>query len=153
MRFLKNAAGLLLVLVLLAGCSAEPKPIPYGQANCTHCNMTVADNKFGAELVNDKGKAYFFDAVECLAAYVVEHPELGGKTAHLLVTDYARPNELIDVHSAHFLQSKELPSPMGMFLSAVADKSAADQMQQEYGGRQLDWNQVLVAVKNDEKPD
>lgn len=145
--------SLLLILHLLAACSAEPQPIPYGQANCAHCNMTVADNRFGAELVNDKGKAIFFDSAECLAAYVLEQPEQNEKASFLMVTDYTNPNQLVEAKKAHFLQSRDLPSPMGMFLTAVEDESAAAQLKQEYGGRLLNWNEVVLAVKNDEKPD
>ncbi|WP_161890155.1 nitrous oxide reductase accessory protein NosL [Pontibacter russatus] len=143
--------GLLLLLLLLAGCKVEPKPIAYGAANCAHCSMTVADNRYGAELVNDKGKAYFFDSAECLAAYINEQPEQGQKAAFLLVTDYARPGQLVDARAAYFLQSEALPSPMGMNLTALADAATAGKMQQEHGGQVLDWDQVLLAVRNDEK--
>ncbi|WP_276498978.1 nitrous oxide reductase accessory protein NosL [Pontibacter litorisediminis] len=145
--------SLLAILFLLVACSVEPKPIPYGQANCAHCNMTVADNRYGAELVNDKGKAIFFDSAECLAAFVIEQPEQGNNAAYLMVTDYTNPNQILDAREAHFLQSRELPSPMGMFLTAVADKATAEQMQQEHGGRLLNWDQVVLAVQHNEKPD
>ena len=144
-------ACLLFLLLLLAGCKVEPKPIAYGAANCAHCSMTVADNRYGAELVNDKGKAYFFDSAECLAAYINEQPEQGENAAFLLVTDYANPGKLIDARSAHFLQSEALPSPMGMNLTALADAATAGKMQQEHGGQVLNWDQVLLAVQNDEK--
>ncbi|HEY4651690.1 MAG TPA: nitrous oxide reductase accessory protein NosL [Pontibacter sp.] len=142
-----------LSLSLLVACQVAPKEIPYGQANCAHCNMTVADNRYGAELVNDKGKPYFFDSAECLLAYVNEQPEQGEKAAFLLVTDFTNPGELTDARNAAFLQTKALPSPMGMYLTAVADKAAATKMQQEHGGRLLTWNEAAQAVKNNEKPE
>lgn len=144
--------SLLLLLLVAAGCSVEPKPIPYGEANCTHCQMTVSDNRYGAELVNDKGKAFYFDAAECLATYTLEHTDASDKAAYLLVTDYTNPNKLIEVGKAHFLQSAELPSPMGMFLTAVEDEATAKKMQEEYGGRLLNWDGVKEAVKNNERP-
>ena len=144
-------ASLLLLLFLLAGCKVEPKPIAYGAANCAHCSMTLSDNRYGAELVNDKGKPYFFDAAECLAAYINEQPEMGEKAAFLLVTDFANPGALINARDAHFLQSEALPSPMGMNLTALADAATAQKMQQEHGGILLNWDQVLSAVQNNEK--
>ncbi|TPE44120.1 hypothetical protein FJM65_11610 [Pontibacter mangrovi] len=153
MKLLRSLVSLALILVLLSGCSVEPKPIPYGQANCVHCSMTVSDSRYGAELVNDKGKAYFFDSAECLAAYLNEQPGLSQKAAFVLVSDYTNPEKLIEAEQAYFLQSRELPSPMGMFLTAVADKAAAGQLQQEYGGRLLTWNQVKEAVKQHDKPE
>lgn len=141
------------LLLFLSGCKVEPKPIAYGAANCTHCNMTVADNRYGAELVNDKGKAFFFDSSECLMAYANEQPEQTEKAAFLLVTDFTKPNELVDARKAIFLQTKAIPSPMGMYLTAVGDKAAATKMQQEHGGRLLTWNEAVTAVKNDERPE
>ncbi|QCR22483.1 nitrous oxide reductase accessory protein NosL [Pontibacter sp. SGAir0037] len=139
--------------LFLAGCQVEPKPIAYGQANCTHCSMTVADNRYGAELVNDKGKAYFFDSAECLMAYVNEQPEQAGKAAFLLVTDYTQPNTLVNARDAHYLQTKQLQSPMGMYLTAVADQAAAIKMQEELGGQLLTWNEAVKAVQHHERPE
>ncbi|WP_018479208.1 nitrous oxide reductase accessory protein NosL [Pontibacter roseus] len=146
-----HTLSLLAMLFLFAACSVEPQAIPYGQANCTHCNMTISDNRYGAELVNDKGKAFFFDAAECLAAYVSEQPELQENASFVLVTDYTNPGNLIEVKNAHFLQSPKLPSPMGMNLTALADDLTAKQMEQKHGGTLLTWDQVLTAVQNDAK--
>lgn len=143
----------LVVILLLAGCQVEPKPIAYGEVNCAHCQMTVSDNRYGAEMVNDKGKPFFFDSAECLAQYLDQNPEQAAKAAHVLVTDFTNPTELIDARSANFIQSKELPSPMGMFLTAVADQGTASKMHQEVGGRLLNWEEALKAVKNNEKPE
>lgn len=143
----------LLVILLLAGCRVEPKPIAYGEVNCTHCQMTVSDNRYGAEMVNDKGKPFFFDSAECLALYLHQNPDQVENAAYVLVTDFTKPNELIDARSANFIQSKELPSPMGMFLTAVSDQATATKMLQEVGGRLLNWEEALTAVKNHEKPE
>ncbi|PVY39467.1 nitrous oxide reductase accessory protein NosL [Pontibacter virosus] len=143
----------LMALFLLAGCQVEPRAIAYGEVNCTRCQMTVSDNRYGAEMVNDKGKPFYFDSAECLAAYLQENPGQADKAAFVLVTDFTRPNELIDARSANFIQSKELPSPMGMFLTAVADRATADKMHQEVGGRLLNWEEAMKAVQNNEKPE
>lgn len=148
---IRSTLVFLFIFLVLTGCTVEPKPIPYGQANCTHCNMTITDNRYGAELVNDKGKAFFFDAVECLASYTIEQPEQQEKTAFLMVTDYTNPGNLIDAKNATFLQSEALPSPMGMNLTAFSDRLTAKQMEQKHGGNTLTWEQVLSAVKNDAK--
>ncbi|WP_345163437.1 nitrous oxide reductase accessory protein NosL [Nibribacter koreensis] len=153
MKALVKVYGWIGMAVALAACSTEPKPVPYGAANCTHCNMTVSDNRFGAELVNDKGKPFYFDAAECLIAYVNERPEERKKASHVLVTDYTKPNTLIDARTAHFYQSKAITSPMGMNLAAVADQTVAIKMKQEQGGRVLTWDQAVTAVQKNERPD
>jgi copper chaperone NosL len=152
-KLIQNILLVAMVLTLLAACQVEPKPIAYGEVNCAHCHMTVSDNRYGAELVNDKGKPFYFDSAECLAVYLDQKPELAEKAAYVLVTDFTRPNELIDARSANFIQSKELPSPMGMYLTAVPDQATATKLQQEVGGRLLNWEQAMIAVKNNEKPE
>lgn len=152
-RLIQNMLLVAMVLTLLAACQVEPRPIAYGEVNCAHCQMTVSDNRYGAELVNDKGKPFYFDSAECLAVYLDQNPELAEKAAYVLVTDFTRPNELIDARSANFLQSKELPSPMGMYLTAVSDQATATKLQQEVGGRLLNWEQAMTAVKNNERPE
>lgn len=139
------------IFILLAGCTAEPKPIPYGEANCTHCSMTVSDNRYGAELVNSKGKAVYFDATECLAMYVSSQPELQKDAAFLIVTDFTEPGKLVEAQKATFLRSEALPSPMGMNLTALGDAEKGTQLQQEHGGELLSWEQVLTIVKQDVK--
>src|SRR5690606_30570495 len=57
------------LLLLFTACKPEAQAIDYGFDSCTHCKMTIADNRYGAELVTQKGKVYKFDAVECLTAY------------------------------------------------------------------------------------
>ncbi|MFD2245149.1 nitrous oxide reductase accessory protein NosL [Pontibacter ruber] len=153
MRPVVTIVALLFILCFAFSCKPEQKPIPYGAANCAHCNMTVADNRYGAELVNDKGKAFFFDSSECMMAYVNEQPELGKNAAFLLVSDFTKPGELIDARRAHFLQSKQLPSPMGFYLTAIGESAAATNMQQEFGGRLLTWDEAVLTVKNNEKPE
>ncbi|MBA9075682.1 MULTISPECIES: nitrous oxide reductase accessory protein NosL [Rufibacter] len=152
MKFFLKLIFFMVLIGLLQSCAVESKPIPYGATNCAHCNMTVADNRFGAELVNDKGKPFFFDSAECLMAYLNENAAEGEKAAFVLVTDFTKPTELVDARNGFFLQSKNLPSPMGMNLVAVANEATATQLQQEKGGRILSWQQVLQAVKNNENP-
>ena len=50
-----------------SACSKGHQPINYGEDECEFCKMMVMDKRYGAELVTDKGKIYFFDSIECLA--------------------------------------------------------------------------------------
>ncbi|MBI2279338.1 MAG: hypothetical protein HYU68_01400 [Bacteroidetes bacterium] len=65
----KNILAISIWLGLLASftsCSIEPKEINYGNDHCFNCDMTVVDKTHAAQYVTKKGKAYVFDAVECL---------------------------------------------------------------------------------------
>ncbi|WP_242920144.1 nitrous oxide reductase accessory protein NosL [Pontibacter liquoris] len=139
-------------LWLLISCQVAPKPIAYGQVNCAHCNMTVSDSRFGAELVSAKGKVYTFDSAECLAAYLNDNPGKKKDAAYVLVTDFSNPKQLVDARKATFLQSAKLASPMGMSLTAFADNATAGQFRQQHQGRLLTWEQTLLVVQKNEKP-
>ncbi|MBK0402407.1 nitrous oxide reductase accessory protein NosL [Adhaeribacter sp. BT258] len=139
--------------LLLSGCEAKQQPIPYGQANCTHCQMTVSDKRYASELVLKTGKALYFDASECMIKYLEDNADAKEKAKMFLVTDFNTPEKLIDADKAIFLQSKNLPSPMGMFLTAFTNRAAATEMQEKNGGRILTWNETVQAVKRNERPE
>lgn len=128
--------------LLLYSCAAGPQPIAYGSENCHHCQMTISDNRYGAELVTPKGKAYKFDSAECLAAYVQAQPTAQAGQL-LLVTDFERPGQFIHAGEAVFMQSENQPSPMGLNLTAFADKATATRWVREKEGRLLAWRAVL----------
>ncbi len=144
--------GLILGIISLSSCSVEPQPIAYGQAGCEHCKMTITDTRYGAEIVTQTGKAFFFDSIECMTAYLQEQEGLQEKVVMLLVTDFNQPQTLIAADRAAYLQSERLPSPMGMYLTALAAPTHAQELQQSYRGRILNWQEVQQAVQNDEKP-
>ncbi|MDB5263078.1 MAG: hypothetical protein JWQ14_2359 [Adhaeribacter sp.] len=127
--------------LLLLSCTAEPQAIAYGSENCHHCQMTISDNRYGAELVTKKGKAFKFDSIECLAAYVQEKSQPEAEL--LLVTDFERPGQFMNAHEATYMQSEHQPSPMGLNLTAFADQAGAAAMAQEKNGKLLSWLQVL----------
>ncbi len=131
----------LLALWWLSACSPKAEPIEYGKDMCDYCQMTIVDRQHAAEAVTEKGRVYKFDAIECMVDYVREKEQ---KTpfAILLVADYARPGELTDATSATYLISPNLPSPMGAFLSAFAERQEAEKAWKEKDGELLNWQQL-----------
>ncbi len=137
--YYKSLLGILIVLYLFA-CSAEPKPINYGHDNCQFCDMTIMDNKYAAEVVTNKGKIYKFDAIECM----IWHIDRSAKQeyAYRLISDYSNPGELINAEQSIYLVSKNLPSPMGAFLSGFSSEKEAKLTMEEKGGMLYNWNQI-----------
>ena len=127
-----------LISLLLLACHSGPEPIAYGTDNCHHCKMTISDNRYGTEMVTEKGKVFKFDSIECMATYLNEN-EAGTGANMLLVTDYKNPGQLIEVNKAFFLQSEQMPSPMGMYLTAFSDNVTAGQFAAEKSGKLLTW--------------
>lgn len=111
------------VLMIMAGCRTEPQSISYGELDCDYCRMSIVDERYGAELISGKGKAFFFDALECQINYRIDHPD--ESWVHSLATDYLNPGTLVSTDSIFVLQSGNLPSPMGMNLSSFTTANSA----------------------------
>ena len=137
---MKRLLPFLTLLLPVVGCKIAPQPIAFGTDTCHFCHMTIVDRQHACELVTGKGKAFKFDAVECLAHHLID-TEIGPR-ALLLVSDFNRPGTLIGAGEATFLVSENLPSPMGAFLTAFASAEAGKQAQAEYGGTLYDWQDL-----------
>ena len=136
----------LVVLGLLWSCNISPKPIEYGQDACHFCKMTIVDKIHAAEVVTAKGKVYKFDATECMINFMDEFDT--STIALYLSNNFTNPEELIDATQATFLISKNVPSPMGAFLSAFKNKVDAEKIQSEKGGELYSWEKLLAHLKN-----
>ncbi|MCC7301777.1 MAG: nitrous oxide reductase accessory protein NosL [Bacteroidia bacterium] len=127
-------------LFFLYGCTAEPQAIRYGHDQCAHCSMIISDHKFGSELVTMKGKIYKFDSVECMIWFLNSGYNKGNMDfKYILTTDCTRPGEWIDASRASYLISKDVPSPMGAFLSAYENSHERDKIDVRGEGEKLDW--------------
>src|SRR5690554_56647 len=128
-----------LCLVVLVGCSVKPEAIVFGQDHCTYCRMSIADPKFGAELVTDKGKVLKFDALECMIPYFQENNDT--EYAHILAIAYDEPGELKPVASLKFAFSENFTSPMGGNLAALSSSTLL-----EDGLSPVDWEEIKTHV-------
>ena len=141
--YAKSLIGAFALLYLLA-CTAEPKPIDFGNDNCQFCNMTIMDNKHAAELVTVKGKVFKFDAIECMLRYIARTDKQ--EYAYQLIADYSSPGELVNAEQSMYLISKNLPSPMGAFLSGFLSDEAAKLAMEENGGVLYSWEQIKEKI-------
>ncbi len=107
--------------------------------------MTIVDKQHASQIVTKKGKAFKFDAVECMVNHL---KDVDVTTIELfLVNDYQAPGDLIDAKKATFLISKEIPSPMGEYLSAFQSRVEADNIEAENNGKLYSWNELLTRFK------
>ena len=137
-----------LFMFLMTSCSNGPEPISFGEDGCAFCKMTIVDTKFGAEIVSTKGKVYKFDALECMLGFenkgYIESKDI---KAHYVI-DASQPAILVEADKVQYLQSENLPSPMGGNVSAFQDVNVLEQMHSEFSGKMLDWSGVKEAFKN-----
>ena len=130
------------MMIFISSCNSGPKPINYGADACDFCRMTIVDKQHAAQVVIKTGKAFKYDAIECMLNDLKEweHPEI----RHYLVADYANPGVLTDASTAAYLISQDIPSPMGEFLTAFENEDKRNETVQNVSGTALDWNGLKV---------
>jgi copper chaperone NosL len=128
------------LLLFTFSCSVEPEPIRYGEDNCVECQMTIMDRRYGTEVVSAKGKVYKFDSIECLVEFLDENEGKGEEYNLVLFTPFDQPGKLVDAYQSHVLHSQNLPSPMGMYLTAFETESAAMNFKEQHGGKVYCWD-------------
>lgn len=139
---MKKLVIVLVVLLNCVACKVEPQKINYGKDICHFCKMTIVEEKHAAEMVTKKGRAYKYDAIECMINETKEQDQ--SKIALFLVTDYTKPTTLINASEATFLVSKEIKSPMGAYLSAFGTKEDTE----KYKGNIYDWQTIQERFKD-----
>ena len=142
---------LLLTLGFLAACKPEGKPIAYGEDKCEFCRMSIVDNQFGCEVVTQKGKVYKFDAVECMVNYLDQRVEDESKIKLILTNAFDSPGSLTPAEDCYYLNSKNMPSPMGMYINPFVDNSEAITYQKENSGTVYNWGELRAEFQNKNK--
>lgn len=132
-------------LMVFVSCTVEPQEIRYGADGCSFCKMTIVDSKHAAQLVTTKGKAFNYDAIECMVNHLKEWDQ--APVELYLVVDYTRSKVLIDAQKAHYLIAESIPSPMGANLSAFEKREDLQQYLTHGTAKTLGWNQLLDRFK------
>jgi copper chaperone NosL len=135
------SAFLFLFPILLSSCEIKPEAINYGKDVCAFCSMTAVDRKFGAELINSKGKILKFDCGECMLQYLKANKAF--IPSKYLITSYENPGNLIDAEKAFYLSGGNINSPMGGRLAAFKTHDAAEKFQKELNGDLIPWDIVI----------
>ena len=102
----------------LGSCSSKPEPINYGKETCQFCKMTIIDKKFGCEIITKTGKTFKYDDLHCLMKDLSSKKEI----TQILVNDYSKKGDLMDVEQSFFVKSQTLRSPMGGDVAAFVSK-------------------------------
>lgn len=132
--------------IMLAGCIGSQEKITYGSDMCYYCKMSIVDNKHAALAVTEKGKVFHFDAIECLVPFLQIKSDTRFRT--LLVNDYENPGAFIPAEESTYIISKNIPSPMGAFLSAFSSKEKAQAAIDKNGGDIYTWNELKLNLPN-----
>ena len=128
-------------LFLFTACSHEIPQIEFGKNQCAMCKMTIMDKKFGAVLVNSKGKMLKFDSGECMVSFLHEDKSFEG--ANYFVVNHNNPGQLMEADKAFFLKGGKVNSPMGGQLAAFESQEEATNAQKKLEGDIILWNKLV----------
>ena len=140
----KKVAVMLFFLSLsfLSCAKTEAVAIKLNVDSCDFCKMSIADGKYGAEVITEKGRIYKFDDIMCMLKYSKENSNT--KIASYYVNDYAQNNILIPAKTAHFVSGNEILSPMRGGIIAFSNKSAAKEFQIKFNAEPMLWDAVIA---------
>ena len=129
-------------ILSLSSCSTNPEPIQVGKDNCDFCKMTISDNRFGAEIVTQKGKIFKFDDAHCVNAFLDAKTVAQTDIAGTYFTNFIQPHELVNVEQAYFLQSPKLKSPMNGNIAAFSQEDSLTKILPQFPGFKIRWEEV-----------
>ncbi len=135
-----------LITALLVSCNVSPQQIEYGTDACHYCNMTIVDRQHASQLVTTKGKAYKYDAIECMVHSLKDELK-DTEIALYLTADFNQPGQLMDAIMASYLVSDQISSPMGENLSAFENEKAAQKAQEKFTGQLFSWEEIQNHLK------
>lgn len=131
----------------LQSCSTDgPKEIDFALDTCNNCSMKITQTPFASQTQTTKGKVYFFDSVECLAAYSLKN-ESNFQENKTWVSHFGKGSEWVTLTTAYYVHNAEIKSPMGLSLVAFKSQEEFDDFHKIYGGTPLKWNEVKAFVK------
>jgi copper chaperone NosL len=139
----KHFLVLLSATLLLSSCSVGPKEIDFGTDNCDYCQMTISDERFGAEVVTKKGRIYKFDDLHCLKSFVNDDIVENENVHSLWTVDFASPKSLIAVDKSNFVLDMNLRSPMGSNIAAFSSLEKMKEYLSNNDGKEVKWEEYL----------
>lgn len=135
-----NFVFFLSAIVVIPSCNTtKPEPVKLNVDNCQHCKMTIADLRFAAELITNKGRVYKFDDLSCMVSYKKENNLVD---ANFFVADYHQSEKFVEVEKAFFVSGGKVLSPMNGNAAAFSAKENAEKFASEKGASLTNWEQV-----------
>ena len=124
-------------------CNSGPEPIRLGQDACSFCKMSIADNRFGAEIITRKGKIYKFDDMHCVLGFMKANTINNDDIKETYLVNFEEPHNFILAQKAFLLKSDELHSPMGGNVASFDDETKLKEAAQKIKGEAVTWDALV----------
>ena len=143
-KFKKSSTTVALLVFLsfsfFSCAKTEVVPIKLNVDTCDFCKMTIADGKYAAEVISEKGRVFKFDDIMCMIHYGKENSNTK-MTAHY-VNDYTQDNVLIPAKTAFFLSGGTVQSPMRGGIIAFSSENEAKEFGIKLKAKPVTWEAV-----------
>ena len=138
---MKTISFLFTILLFTTSCKKSFVPIDYGKDNCAHCRMTIVDDRYAAEFVNEKGKAFKFDDIQCMLQFMNENTITENNL--YFVEDYFKTTTgMIDAQNAIFLHHDFFNSPMNGDIAAFASETELKSLKDSLNASIMKWENL-----------
>ncbi len=134
-----------LLAVAFASCNQGPKPITLGKDACDFCKMSIADQRFGAEIITKKGKVYKFDDMHCVLGFMKANTINNNDIKSTWLVNFDEPHNFIEAEKAFLLKSDELHSPMGGNIASFENENKLKETGQKIKGETITWESLIHA--------
>ena len=140
-----NALLLVLSASALSACTTNDNPVAinYNTDACDNCKMTIVDNKFGCEFKTEKGKAFKFDDLSCMIAYLEEGNNNAQAAKYFYVNDFLS-RELVNIDNVTIIGSENISSPMGGSMASFSNADSAKLYTNYYEAELISWNSLIT---------
>lgn len=135
-----TALFVFLSLSFFSCAKTEVVPIKLNVDTCDFCKMTIADGKYAAEVISEKGRVFKFDDIMCMIHYGKENSNT--KMAAHYVNDYTQDNVLIPAKTAFFLSGGTVQSPMRGGIIAFSSENDAKEFGIKLKAKPVTWEAV-----------
>lgn len=143
----KKIIAFILVCLFFTGCKAaevdtNPRIIDPTIDICPVCRMSVIDEHFAAQAIDNMGNAENFDDIGCLSIFM---RRLGDSANENILATYVKDfktMEWINAQDAYYVQGR-IDTPMSFGIVAFKTESSAQEFAQKIEGKQITWEQVL----------
>lgn len=134
-------------LCIQQSCTPKAEPFKYGTDNCYTCKMGIIDRKFGSELVTKKGKVYKFDDVGCMVRLMKSGTLEQSEVSQVLVVNYEKENDLLDVNLCTFVVGQDIKSPMNFNVAAFSNSETAKNFGSQGERKIVEWKTVYDNIE------
>lgn len=133
----------ILPVFFFSSCSTGPQAINFGVDNCDYCVMTLVDERFGAEVMTEKGKAYKFDDLHCLATFLAEGTVPLEDINEIYYVDFSTPGKLVPAPQALLLKGEGIKSPMASQIATFTSVDSLKKYKEFFNAEEIKWEDYI----------